>query len=38
MPSVIKTNVLLDNDVRAHEDLLVQEYENELKSYHNKTN
>ena len=35
--SVIKTNILLNNDP-AHEEFLLQRYfENELKSYHNKT-
>ena len=36
--SVIKTEVLLECDDLAHKDLLLQQYmENELKSYHNKT-
>ena len=37
VPSVIKTDVLLDNDDRAHKDLC-KNTENEKKSYHNKTN
>ena len=37
VPSVIKTNMPLNNDDQAHKDLLLQQYENELKSCHNKT-
>ena len=36
MPSVIKTNVPL-NDDPAHKEFLLQDIENELTSYHNKT-
>ena len=39
MPNVIKTEMLLDCDDRARKDLLLcNSMENELKSYHNKTN
>ena len=38
VPSVIKTDVPLDSDDRAHKDLLLQKYGEKLKSYHNKTN
>ena len=38
VPSVIKTNVPLNNDNHAHKDLPFQRYaKNELKIYHNKT-
>ena len=38
VPSVIKTNMPLNNDDPAHKELLLRRYmENELKSYHNKT-
>ena len=36
--SVIKTNVLLDNDDRVHKDLLLQKYGERIENYHNKTN
>ena len=39
VPSVTKTNVLLNNDDHAHkESSIAKDTENELKSYHNKTN
>ena len=37
VPSVIKTNVPLNNDDPAHKEFHLQDIENELKSYHNKT-
>ena len=36
VPSVIKTNILLNDDLAQEEDLL-QKYQDELKSHHNKT-
>ena len=38
VPSVIKTEMLLDCDDIVRKDLLLQQCENELKSYHNETN
>ena len=38
VPSVIKTEVPLDNDDRAHKDLLLKQYGERIEIYHNKTN
>ena len=37
VPSVLKSNVPLNNDDQAHRDLLRQKMENDLKNYHTKT-